>query len=75
MSNGNIRRPDTGTQRNMIMEMAASIMASKAKQNRMIADMMRDKPERADTVAILDSQANEMDRAIELIDKLAGSWN
>jgi len=59
----------------MIMEMAASIMASKAKQNRMIADMMRDKPERADTVAILDSQANEMDRAIELIDKLAGSWN
>ena len=69
-----MKRPDTGTRRNMIMEMAASIMQDKYESHAMIIEMLEEQNKKADTVAILKKEKKAMASAIKLMDERAGCW-
>jgi hypothetical protein len=69
-----MNRPDTGTRTNMIMEMAASIIASKMEYCQLVADASRDAGKMAQQEAYLE-KVREMSLALSIIDKNAGCWS
>lgn len=69
-----IRRPDTGTQRNMIMEIAASIMSNSAQFNELVADQHRKKGKVVEAEH-WQKEAQEIRTAIATIDRLMGCWS
>lgn len=68
------RRPDTIERRNMLMNMAASIMVDKIENHEWVLEQFRDKPDRQETCGILEKEIVEMQKAVELMDRLAGCW-
>lgn len=66
---------DTGTMRNTIVYMAAELIKAKANENRVVAELFREKDKKHDTQAILKSDAQEMDAAVALMERLAGCWS
>lgn len=70
----NPTRPDTGTQRNMVMEMAASIMYNKADYCQCVADQLAEKGN-AVSAAKWSKDAQDIRVAVALIDSRMGSWS
>lgn len=69
-----MNRPDTGTQRNMIVEMAAAIVASKADYCARVAEQYREKSN-ASMAAHWQSKADAMLQALAVLDANAGCWS
>jgi hypothetical protein len=72
-----IRRPDTGTRKNMIMEMAASILHDKIEERQMILDQQVDNGKieaGSDRWKYFNSTLVAMRDAIAMIDDNAGCW-
>lgn len=69
------RRLDVTSQRNAIIEIAASIMWNKAQENHRIAVMLAEKRgENDETVIKLRKDAKRMEEAVDLMDEFVGCW-
>jgi len=72
---GHSNRPDPAARRNMIMEMAASIMADKVQHYINMIEQLKDQPEQKHTVDIIRCDLTRTKIALELIDEKMGCWS
>lgn len=69
-----MNRPDTGTQRNTIVELAAAIMTSKADQMKSVADQLFEKGD-IEASCHWSGKAQEIYDAVSVMDEHAGCWS
>ena len=67
-------RPDTGTQRNTIIWLAAGIVSFKVEELQCIADQFKEKGD-LERYEKLSKQAEEMRQVVKVLDEHAGCWS
>lgn len=69
-----MNRPDTGTQRNMVVEMAAAIVESKADYCECVAGLHEEKGDTV-TANTWRMRAAACRTAVAVLDEMAGCWS
>lgn len=69
-----MNRPDTGTQRNVIVNLAAAVMANKADEMQSIADQFFEKGD-IEASCHWSNKAQKVYDAVSVMDEHAGCWS